>query len=209
MYAPAMTPATELALERTFERAMAAAGRAIADMSGHEIRVVASEVVRTTAVRVIESAGGAETPVVGVYLGITGALEGHAMLVFRPDGARRLAGLLLDGFAVPAPQEPASLVFDELEVSALGEVGNVTIGAFLNEVGRHLDEPVHPTVPLAVFDMAGAILDGPLADLTMDSEELLAAHTSFINDGDTIEGALLVLPQRASLRILIDALGVG
>jgi chemotaxis protein CheY-P-specific phosphatase CheC len=72
-----------------------------------------------------------------------------------------------------------------------------------------MDEPVHPTVPVAIADMAGAILDGVLADLTMDSDELLAAHTSFINDGDTIEGALLVMPQRASLQALTAALGAG
>jgi chemotaxis protein CheC len=209
MYAPAITPAAEFALERTFERAMAAAGRALAEMSGQEIQVVATEVARTTSLRVIESAGGAETLVVGVYLGITGSLSGHAMLVLRPAGARRLAALLLDGFAVPTPVSPDSLEFDEMEISALQEVGNVTIGAFLNEVGRHLDEPVHPTVPVAVADMAGAILDGVLADLTMDSDELLAAHTSFINNGDTIEGAVLVMPKRASLQVLTAALGAG
>jgi chemotaxis protein CheC len=209
MYAPAISPTAEYALERTFERAMAAAGRALADMSGQEIQVVATEVTRTTSVRIIESAGGAETLVVGVYLGITGSLSGHAMLVLKPLGARRLAAMLLDGFAVPTPASPDSLDFDEMEISALQEVGNVTIGAFLNEVGRHMDEPVHPTVPVAIADMAGAILDGVLADLTMDCDELLAAHTSFINNGDTIEGAVLVMPHRASLQALTAALGAG
>ena len=209
MYAPAITPAAEYALERTFERAMGAAGRALADMSGQEIQVVATEVARTTSLHIIESVGGADRLVVGVYLGITGSLNGHAMLVLQPAGARRLAALLLDGFAVPTPVSADSLEFDELEVSALQEVGNVTIGAFLNEVGRHLDEPVHPTVPVAIADMAGAILDGVLADLTMDSDELLAAHTSFINNGDTIEGAVLVMPHRESLQVLTAALGAG
>jgi chemotaxis protein CheC len=209
MYAPAITTAAEYALERTFERAMGAAGRALADMSGQEIQVVATEVARTTSLRIIESVGGADRLVVGVYLGITGSLNGHAMLVLQPAGARRLAALLLDGFAVPTPVSADSLEFDEMEVSALQEVGNVTIGAFLNEVGRHLDEPVHPTVPVAIADMAGAILDGVLADLTMDSDELLAAHTSFINNGETIEGAVLVMPHRASLQVLTAALGAG
>ena len=207
MYAPAITPAAEHALERTFERAMGAAGRALADMSGQEIQVVATEVARTSSVRVIEAAGGAETVVVGVYLGIVGSLSGHAMLVLRPDGARHLAGLLLAGFHEPSASELDPLAFDELELSALREVGNVTVGAFLNEVGRHLDEPVHPTVPVAISDMAGAILDGVLADLTMESDDLLAAKTSFISGGHTIEGAVLVMPQPSSLQILVAALG--
>jgi chemotaxis protein CheC len=94
-----------------------------------------------------------------------------------------------------------------MELSALREVGNVTVGAFLNEVGRHLDAPVHPTVPIAISDMAGAILDGVLADLTTESDELLAARTSFITRGDTIDGAVLVMPQPSSLQILKLALG--
>jgi chemotaxis protein CheC len=211
MYAPAISPAAEQALERTFERAMAAAGRALAEMSGQEVQVVATEIARTSSRHVLDSAGGAGTLVVGVYLGITGSLDGHALLILRPDGARQLAELLLDGFAAPSPLslDPGLLAFDELELSALREVGNVTIGAFLNEIGRHLDEPVVPTVPILVSDMAGAILDGVLADLTMDTDEVLAARTSFINGGDTIEGTVLVLPRQASLAVLTSALGAA
>lgn len=211
MYAPTITPAAEQALERTFERAMAAAGRALADMSGQEIHIVATEVARTSARHVVESAGGAGTIVVGVYLGITGSMDGHALLVLPPDGARRLASLLLEGFAPPSDDmlEAGLPDFGELELSTLREVGNVTIGAFLNEIGRHLDSPVVPTVPVAVSDMAGAILDGVLADLTTDTDEILAAKTRFLNGGDTIEGSLLVLPRQASLAMLTQALGAA
>ena len=211
MHAPTITAAAEQALERTFERAMGAAGRALADMSGQEVQVVATEVARTSARHVVETAGGAGTVVVGIYLGITGSLDGHAVLVLRPDGARQLAALLLEGFAPPcdALLDEGVPAFDELELSALREVGNVTIGAFLNEVGRHLDDPVVPTVPVAVSDMAGAILDGVLADLTTDTDELLAARTTFLNGEDTIEGAVLVLPRQASLAALTRALGAA
>lgn len=211
MYAAMIAPAAEQALERTFERAMAAAGRALAEMSGQEIHVVATEVARTDSLHVIESAGGAGTVVVGIYLGITGSLSGHAVLVLQPDGAHRLAGILLEGFAIPAPvsDDPEVPSFDEMELSALQEVGNVTVAAFLNEVGRHLAEPCSPTVPVAITDMAGAILDAILADLTIDGDEVLACRTAFMNGGDTIEGAVLVLPQAESLRILIDALGAA
>jgi chemotaxis protein CheC len=210
MYAPSITPAAERALERTFERAMGASGRALAEMSGQAIQVIATEVARTSSRQVLDIAGGAGTLVVAIYLGITGSLDGHAVLVLRPDGARRLAAVLLEGFAAPATRadlDPDFPSFDELELSALREVGNVTIAAFLNEVGRHLDEPCSPTVPIAITDMAGAILDAILADLTVDSDDVLAARTSFINGGDTIEGAVLVLPRPASLARLTHALG--
>jgi chemotaxis protein CheC len=212
MYAPTVTPAASVALERTFERAMGAAGRALAEMSGHAIEVMATEVARTTAHHVVDAAGGAGTVVVVIYLGITGSVDGHALLVLQPDGARKLAGLLLDGFALPGLAEVDEFglpSLDEMELSALREVGNVTVGAFLNEVGRHLEEPVVVTVPIAVSDMAGAILDGVLADLAIESDDILAARTSFINDGETIEGAVLVLPRQRSLHALTMALGAA
>ena len=212
MYAPTTSPAASQALERTFERAMGAAGRALAEMSGHAIEVVATEVARTTARHVVDAAGGAGTVVVGIYVGITGSVDGHALLILQPEGARKLAALLLDGFAEPGPLEVDEFgvpSLDELELSALREVGNVTVGAFLNEVGRHLDEPVVVTVPIAVSDMAGAILDGVLADLTVESDDVLAARTSFINNGETIEGAVLVLPRQARLAALTLALGAA
>jgi chemotaxis protein CheC len=212
MFSRIITPPAEQALERTFERAMGAAGRALAEMSGQAIHVVATEVARTSARHVVDAAGGAGTLVVAIYLGITGSIDGHAVLVLRPEGARRLAALLLEGLAAPA-----TLVHDQsglpnleaLEISALQEVGNVTIGAFLNEIGRHLDEPVAVTVPVAVSDMAGAILDGVLADLTADVDEVLFARTSFLNGGDTIDGTVLVLPRQSSLEVLTLALGAA
>lgn len=208
MHAPSIAPAAERALERTFERAMGAAGRALAEMSGQEIHVQATEVAWTSSRHVVEAAGGAGTIVVAVYLGITGSLTGHSVLILSPDGAHRLAGILLEGFAEIQPPDDAEVpTFDDLELSALQEVGNVTVAAFLNEVGRHLTEPVSPTVPVAITDMAGAILDAILADLTMEHDEVLAARTSFMNGGDTIEGAVLVLPQRESLQLLLEALG--
>jgi chemotaxis protein CheY-P-specific phosphatase CheC len=66
---------------------------------------------------------------------------------------------------------------------------------------------VQPTVPVVVADMAGAILDGVIADLMMDADELLAAHTTFTSNGDTVEGAMLVMPRGASLHVLTASLG--
>jgi chemotaxis protein CheC len=105
--------------------------------------------------------------------------------------------------------EPTSneLDYDELELSALQEAGNVTISAFLNELGTHLNEPVMPTPPQVVVEMAGAVLDAVLLDLVSDADQVLAAKTTFSEGGQAIDGTLLVLPRADSLRVLLDALG--
>jgi chemotaxis protein CheC len=207
-----LSATAETALAHTFSRAMTRAGEALGEMSGRKVVVDAPDVRFCRPDEVVDLAGGPAAIVVGIYLGITGSLTGHAVLLLSPDGARRLARLLLDGFvdpATPIEARDGSLVFDELEVSALQEVGNVTLGAFLNEIGRHLDEPVQPTVPQAIVEMAGAILDAILIDLVSDADEFLAARTTFREGSDSIDGTLLVLPRPASLTTLVEALGAA
>jgi len=207
-----LSPTAETVLAHTFARAMTRAGEALGTMSGHELAVSAPDVRFCRAEDVVQMAGGPDTVVVAIYLGITGSLQGHAILLLPPEGAHRLADVLLDGFVDPVepsmiPAEP--LAFGELELSALQEVGNVTLGAFLNEIGRHLQEPVQPTVPQAIIEMAGAILDTILLDLVADTDEVLAAQTTFHEGDNEIEGALLVLPRPDSLAVLVEALGAG
>jgi chemotaxis protein CheC len=207
----ALTPVEETILSRTFGRGLMQAGLALAEMTGHEIIVAAPDVRRCSPADVIAMAGGPDRIVVGIYLGIGGSLSGHALLMLPPAGARRLARILIEGVAQPASGEDGpddTLFFEPLEISALQEVGNVTISAFLNELGMHLHEPVMPSVPQAIVEMAGAILDALLVDLSLEADQVLAARAAFIEGYDAIEGTLLVLPRPDSLGTLLEALGV-
>ena len=200
-------PHIDIVLANSFGRGLAHAGFALAEMTGREIIVAAPEVRRCEPAEVARLGGGPEAVVVGVYLGLTGSFPGHALLILPPDGARRLAALLLAGIdAGPAPEPTSSM--GPLEMSALQELANVTVGAFLNEVGRHLETPAHPTVPQAVVEMAGAILGSVLPDLVSDSDTVLAARTAFFEGSEHVEGALLILPRAESLTRLLAALGV-
>ena len=195
----------------TFRRAMKRAGEALGSMSGQVIDVQTPLLQRCSADEVLTMAGGAESVVLAVYVGIFGSIEGHAVLLFAPVDAHRLAQILLAGLLGPGelPMEATSdvLAYDELEISALQEAGNVTISAFLNELGMHLHEPVQPTPPQVVIEMAGAVLDAVLLDLVSDADQMLAAKTTFSEGGRAIDGTLLVLPRADSLRVLLDALG--
>ena len=195
----------------TFGRAMKRAGEALGSMSGQVIEVQTPMVQRCSASDVMVMAGGPESVVLAVYVGITGSLQGHALLLFSPADAHRLAQILLAGLLgpgeLPMEESPDVLAYDELELSALQEAGNVTISAFLNELGMHLHEPVMPTPPQVVIEMAGAVLDAVLLDLVSDADQVLAANTTFSEGGRAIDGSLFVLPRADSLRVLLDALG--
>ena len=195
----------------TFRRAMKRAGEALGAMSGQVIDVQPPMLQRCSAGEVVEMAGGPESVVLAVYVGIFGSIEGHALLLFSPADAHRLAQVLLAGLLgpgeLPIDASAGILVYDELELSALQEAGNVTISAFLNEIGMHLHEPVQPTPPQVVVEMAGAVLDAVLLDLVTDADQMLAARTTFTEGGQAMEGTLLVLPRADSLLVLLDALG--
>ncbi len=195
----------------TFGRAMKRAGEALGAMSGQVIEVQAPLLRRCTAADVLTMAGGPESIVLAVYVGITGSLQGHALLLFSPADAHRLAQILLTGLLGPGelPMDKTAdiLAYDELELSALQEAGNVTISAFLNELGMHLHEPVQPTPPQVIVEMAGAVLDAVLLDLVSDADQVLAAKTTFSEGGRAIECTMFVLPRDDSLRVLLDALG--
>jgi len=195
----------------TFRKAMKRAGEALGSMSGQVIEVETPMLRRCSASDVLAMAGGPESIVLAVYVGINGSLQGHALLLFSPADAHRLAAILLTGLLgpgeLPMEESPDVLSYDELELSALQEAGNVTISAFLNELGTHLHEPVMPTPPQVIIEMAGAVLDAVLLDLVNDADQVLAAKTTFTEGGRAIDGTLFVLPRADSLRVLLNALG--
>jgi chemotaxis protein CheC len=207
----ALSEAGQSVVAESFSRAMKRAGEAMGSMSGQVIEVQTPMLRRCSAADVLAMAGGADAVVLAVYLGINGSLRGHSLLLFSPADAHRLADILLAGLLGPGelPMEATTdpLAFDELELSALQESGNVTISAFLNELGMHLHEPVTPTPPQVVIEMAGAVLDAVLLDLVSDADQVLAAKTTFSEGGRAIDGTLLVLPRAESLPVLLEALG--
>jgi chemotaxis protein CheC len=71
----------------------------------------------------------------------------------------------------------------------------------------HLHEPVQPTPPQVVIEMAGAVLDAVLLDLVSEADQVLAAQTTFSEGGRAIDGTLLVMPRADSLQVLLEALG--
>jgi len=193
---------SRIVLEHRFADAMVRAGNALAEISGEPLTVHSSELRRHTAGEILELAGGPEAVVVAVYVGISGPLSGHALMLLHPTDARRLARLLLDGLADLDSSDGSGSLYqpDPLERSALEETGNVVIANFLNAFAPiDLAETIHVSVPESVVDMAGAILDGILIDLSSAEDTFLVESTAFHSAAGRINLTLLVLPRLATL----------
>lgn len=144
---------------------------------------------------------GEEHLITAIYLAFDGDVQGHVVLAFSPEMAAQMAAALL---MEPVSDDP---MIGDMERSALGEVGNITTSSFLNTIAAACELTVYPTPPVVAQDMVGALLDGVILEMSMDSAYALLLHTVFEIDGDRLRGALILLPNAASCERLERLLG--
>ena len=142
-------------------------------------------------------AGGPATVVVAVYLGITGDLNGHLMILFRQEAALRVVDMLCEN----RPGTTSEL--DDIGVSALAEAGNVCGSSLLNAISDKTGLKIIPTTPAVVRDMAGAILESVVTELYLNGDEVLVVETGFNGE---IPGHFLLMPDQDSMARLMVAL---
>ncbi len=162
----------------------------------------------------------AEAVVTGIYVGVDGDVSGHCILILSPADARALATRMIADLAAPdlpaAPGLPAtsgngagkaSTAQDEaLILSALGEVGNITVSSLLNALADATHLRIASTCPAVVTDMAGAILEWPVLDLAQSADQALYIETRITIGSFATSGSLALIPRTEGLARLIAAL---
>ena len=171
----------------------------LSGMMGQDIRI--SEMnAREIPVRDAASlVGGPETETVAVYLSVDGAASGHMVIIYSPQTAFELVDMLLD--------EPVGTTsgLDEMEVSVLGEMGNITGSFFLNALSDATGLDLRVSPPEVMMDMAGAILDAVLAEIMMEVDEALVVETRFGTDNRQINGMFLCMPSPGLQMALLES----
>ncbi|OFW59354.1 MAG: hypothetical protein A2W01_09090 [Candidatus Solincola sediminis] len=151
-------------------------------------------------VKVSDLVGGAETPVVGVYLHISGDASGSMLLLLADSSAAELAHLM-----VADPEEELTTV----EQSALQETGSILAGSYLNALSQMTGILLRPSVPGFAMDMAGAIIDFILVEISQSEDYVLVIETEFDISQHKIRGHLILFPDLGSLDIILGRLGVS
>lgn len=179
------------------QRGLDDSSRALSTMTTGGIKLERPRVEFLPLTQVPGIAGGPATVVVAVYLGITGELNGHLMLLFDEASALRVVDMLMD-----QPQG-TTRVLDELALSGLAETGNVCGSSFLNALSDRTGLKIVPTTPAVVTDMAGAILQSVVTELYLNGDEVLVVETGFNGE---IPGHFLLMPDQDSMARLVAAL---
>jgi chemotaxis protein CheC len=97
---------------------------------------------------------------------------------------------------------------DEMDMSALKEVGNILTGSYLNAFFHFTNIAMLPSIPSLAIDMAGAILNVVLVQLGQMGDHAMVIETKFLAEDDSINGHFFLVPDPGSLGILVKAVGV-
>jgi chemotaxis protein CheC len=165
------------------------------DMAVPEVKIMGFD-------RVSQILGGEEMLVVGILLNVTGDITGNMMFILDVSAARKLVNILVGS------NEITDLEFNELELSALKEIGNILTASYLSALAGLTNLKILPSVPELAIDMAGAILSVPAIEFGKVGDSVLYIETEFSEGITRVFGDFLLIPDVDSYEVLLRALGV-
>lgn len=145
--------------------------------------------------------GGEEQLMVGVYLAVEGDITGSIMFLVESKSAKYLINKVMMGMASEGDG------FNEMDLSAMQEVGNIITGAYLNSLSSLTNLKIYPSPPALTVDMAGAILSVPAIQFGTMGDNILLIQSQFYDD-IAIDGYFILLPDLESYSKILTSLGV-
>ena len=97
--------------------------------------------------------------------------------------------------------------FNDMETSALQEIGNIITGAYLTAISGMTNLTIDVSVPSLAFDMAGAILSVPAIEFGEIGDKILMIQTEF-SDEKSLNGYFILVPDLESYDKILSALGM-
>ncbi len=189
------------ALRETANIGAGHAATALSQMTGSTIMIKVPSIAITDVSDLPRFASG-EEPVAAVSMQMLGDLTGRTLLVFPQPTVVRMAEMML--------HRPVSATgtLGELEQSAIKEAGNILSGAYMNALSEFLGVLLLPSPPSLVIDESDRVLNDALSESSAAPETILCVESEFIfmNTADHVRGFFLLLPDPASLQVMLRAL---
>jgi len=178
------------------------AANALSQMVGKKIMISVPEVKAIPLKKIVELTGPPENLVAAIYMKLMGDSRGTALLIFPRKSAFTLVDILMNR---PAGQ---TKFLKEIDRSALKEVGNILVGAFLTALMEFLNISLIPSVPLIAYDMVGAILEDLAIEFGEDADQLFCIQTEFIDPSLNMGGNFILVFGRKPLDVIIEKIEI-
>lgn len=148
--------------------------------------------------------GSEEEEIVGVYLEVSGEINGSIMFLMKKEPAKYLIHKLIFDESMLSKEGEC---FTEMELSALKEIGNIITGSYLNAISTLTSLKASPSIPAIAVDMAAAILSVPATHFGQYDDHALLIQTKLESDKD-FYGYFILLPEMESYEKILNSLGI-
>ena len=133
--------------------------------------------------------GSPEEVLAGILVQLDGDIKGMMMFLVKEKSAHNLVNSLMGGMI-----QSSGDGFSDMELSALGEIGNIIIGAYLSAMSNLTSLKISSSVPYISIDMAGALLSVPAIEFGKLGDKVLLIETQF-GELDFVNGYFLMVPE--------------
>ena len=178
------------------------AATALSKLLQKEVRISIPEVSVLGYEETVNQIGNIEELVVATLVQMSNEINGLMLFIFKMDLANEVLGRLI-GRSYQSFEE-----MDELDYSALEEVGNIIICSYVNAFTQLVGVEIDLSVPSSTVNMLGGILTVPIAEYGYETDKLMYINAEFIIEGIKFSDGLLMLPDIASLNRILEKLGV-
>ena len=146
--------------------------------------------------------GSPEEVLAGILVQLDGDIKGMMMFLVKEKSAHNLVNSLVGGMI-----QSSGDGFSDMELSALGEIGNIIIGAYLSAMSNLTSLKISSSVPYISIDMAGALLSVPAIEFGKLGDKVLLIETQF-GELDFVNGYFLMVPELESYDAILSSLGM-
>ncbi len=96
--------------------------------------------------------------------------------------------------------------FTEMDESALLEVGNIMVSAFLDATAELLGMVMLPSPPALTIDMAHAAMQSLIAQMQEETNEVLLFSTELVCEEHRIDSDIIMMPETSTLGKIVGLL---
>ncbi|MDD1699559.1 MAG: chemotaxis protein CheC [Methanoregula sp.] len=124
---------------------------------------------------------------------------GYILFYITQESAVRLTNTILGMKEINRP-------LSEMDQSALLEVGNIMVSAFLDATAELLGIVILPSPPALTIDMAHAAMQSLIAQMQEETNEVLLFATELVCKEYKIDSDIILMPERSTLLRIIELL---
>lgn len=146
--------------------------------------------------------GGPDQPVLGLTLDLEGDLKGLMLHIVEPAFASHLINTFY-------PKDLTELsAFDEMDISVVREMGNITTAAYINAIARMTNKFINITPPTDFIDTVSSVLERPFS-LYKDLDHQVLFIDEKLRFSDTeFRSAMILILEMQSMSDLFLSFGM-